>query len=153
MKRAIELNTDRFNNKSLPNFDEAWAVYDRDSFPKTRVNSAFELANANSIKNGFSNEAFELWYILHFQYLDTPNTRHQYIKILNKILLNKIGIKYTKNSEDIYDFLAEYGDQKLAIRYAEKLCTQFKDIEPCDSKPSTTIYLLVNSLNEYFRKA
>lgn len=152
VEKAIELRKERIENETLPNFDESWAVYDRDSFPKSRVNSAFDLAKKNNINNGFSNEAFELWYILHFNFLDTPNTRGQYIEILNEIFLKIVGKKYAKNSKDVYKILEEYGNQDLACRYAEELCNQFNGTLPADSKPSTTIYELVKSLNAYFFK-
>jgi len=152
VERAIELKKERMENVALPNFNESWAIYDRDSFPKERVNAAFDLARRNNISNGFSNEAFELWYILHFNFLDTPNTREQYIDILNNIFLDKIGKKYAKNSEDIYSVLETHGNQNLAHRYAKKLSNQFKNNLPSDSKPSTTIHKLVKSLNEHFFK-
>lgn len=152
VKSAIALKEKREKQKSVPNFDEVWAVFDRDSFPKKRVNSAINLANKNSICTGFSNEAFELWYVLHFQYLDTQITRNQYIEVLDKILLKKKGIKYQKNAVDMYDFLDKYGNQRLAIKRAKKLCNKFGNLAPADMKPSTSIYELVESLNVYLKK-
>lgn len=151
VKSAISLKKKREKQKSVPNFDEVWAVFDRDSFSKTRVNSAIDLANKNSIFTGFSNEAFELWYVLHFQYLDTQITRDQYIDILDKILLKKKGVRYKKNSYDMFDFLSEHGDQKLAIKRAKRLCNKFVNLPPADRKPSTNIYELIESLNKYLK--
>ena len=79
-------------------YREVWCVFDRDSFPKARVKAALQLAAQNKIKTAFSNESFELWYVLHFEYLDTKITRAAYCKKLTSIL----GRKYEKNDAAMY---------------------------------------------------
>ena len=44
------------------------------------VNKAINDATANDLKVAWSNEAFELWYLLHFIFLDTAITRKAYIE-------------------------------------------------------------------------
>lgn len=63
-------------------FDVTWAVFDKDDF--VDFNEAIAYAKANSINPAWSNEAFELWYYLHFQFLDTQVGRHQYIEMLTR---------------------------------------------------------------------
>ncbi|NJN78050.1 MAG: RloB domain-containing protein [Saprospiraceae bacterium] len=98
VNRAIELNEIRRNSEK-PNFDEVWAVFDRDSFPAENVNNAKYIAAANNVSCGFSNEAFELWYLLHFMYFDTCVSRHQYAEMLNEQFSKAMGksFKYQKN--------------------------------------------------------
>lgn len=149
VSKAIEYRDKRLDSVTLPPYDEVWAVFDRDSFPAKRVNGAIELAVQNNIHQGFSNEAFELWYILHFQYLDTAISRNQYIDILNSIFTKNLGIRYEKNDPNVYDYLEDIGDKELAKKYAARLRSIFTAETPADSIPMTTIDELVSSLDEY----
>lgn len=140
---------DRRKKSSLPNFDMVWIVFDRDSFTKEQVNSACKAIEDAKFSSAFSNEAFELWYVLHFQYLDSKITRDDYIKKLNGIF-KKLGINmYKKNSNEMYDILQKYGDQGFAIKNALKLRNLYASEQPSDQKPSTKVDLLVQELNKY----
>ncbi|MEI2638403.1 MAG: RloB family protein [Microthrixaceae bacterium] len=46
-------------------------VFDRDSFPAQTFNAALQMARSAGFEVAYSNEAFELWYLLHFSYSDT----------------------------------------------------------------------------------
>lgn len=137
VKKAIQLLDDK-------KFKEAWCVFDRDSFKKDRVKGALDLARAHSINIAFSNESFELWYVLHYAYLDTKVTRKDYIDILSK----QIGKEYKKNDESMYQILLK--NQHLAIARAKKLKMEMLPIGACehDCYPYTTVYDLVERLNE-----
>lgn len=126
-------------------YDQVWCVFDKDSFPARNFNRAFELANNNQIKTAYSNEAFELWYVLHFCYLDNAISRHQYSKILSRELKHK----YIKKSETIYSELLS--KQVTAIRNAKSLYSQYKTKNPAKDKPSTTVHLLVEELNKLIK--
>jgi predicted nucleic acid-binding protein len=65
---AIDLSTEE-------EFDQVWCVFDRDDFPVSDITRAVALAKKNNIKIAYSNESFELWYILHFQFLNTAIPR------------------------------------------------------------------------------
>ena len=56
-----------YKKKSNREYDSVWAVFDRDSFTPHQFNGAIEKSKANGIKCAWSNQAFELWYLLHFQ--------------------------------------------------------------------------------------
>jgi len=148
LEQAKEYNLER-NESRLPNFDQVWVVFDRDSFPKDQVNGACQEILDNGFKSAFSNEAFELWYILHFQYLDSACSRKDYIKILDGILLKRGLKKYSKNSSDIYEILLDYGDQDFAISNAKKLRLTHINVSPVEKFPSTRVDLLVEELNLY----
>lgn len=124
-------------------YSETWCVFDRDSFPKNRVLQALQLAGQHNIKCAFSNESFELWYVLHFEYLDTQITRADYCKKLS----TSLGFKYEKNDRGIYTKLLE--KQADAISRAKKLERNMLPANACkaSSYPYTTVYKLVERLN------
>ena len=61
---AIQLR-DKAKKEGNP-YDSVWAVFDKDSFPDDKFNQAIKKAEANGIGCAWSNEAFELWYVYHF---------------------------------------------------------------------------------------
>ena len=69
--RGIGDNTIRLvkyaiNESKRNDYDQVWCVFDKDSFPKDNFNNAVQLAQNNDFGIAYSNESFELWYILHF---------------------------------------------------------------------------------------
>lgn len=143
---TISLVREAIRLKSLKTYDQVWVVFDKDSFTNEQFNSACQLAESNHINKAYSNEAFELWYILHFCYLDTAITRNDYCsKLSGKNFLNH---KYRKNSETIYDeLLSRQGD---AIRNSKTLLAKYDPPRPSLDKPSTNVHLLVELLNQKF---
>jgi RloB-like protein len=144
-------------DKSSQIYDSVWVVFDKDSFTPNNFNGAIQLAETNGIKSGWTNEAFELWYLLHFQYRNTTMSRDDYKKAIEKEINTKIEaesknkkpkkFEYKKNSENMYAILEKYGNQKQAIKNASKLienhtCDNFAIHNPC-----TRIHLLVEELN------
>ena len=127
-------------------FDVTWAVFDKDDF--VDFNEAIVYAKANSINPAWSNEAFELWYYLHFQFLDTQVNRHQYIEMLTREIRKVCPLfEYKKNDEGMYQLLSEIGNQEQAIKSAKALESRYKDADYATHKPSTTVYRLVEELN------
>lgn len=139
IEKAMEI---RDNNHSTT-YDEVWCVFDRDSFPAKNFNKALELARKNKIKVACSNEAFELWYLLHFHYHDAATSRSEY----GRMLTERLGLKYKKNDPSMYDRLLHKQDQ--AIKNAEKLLKSYPDHSPEKDNPSTKVHLLVKELNKF----
>jgi len=77
VEKAIQLR-----DRSQQKYDRVWAVFDRDSFKANSFNSAIQKAEANDIKCAWSNEAFELWYLLHFHNRITAMSRDEYKKAI-----------------------------------------------------------------------
>jgi hypothetical protein len=147
--RGIGANTVSLVRKALElrreaKYDQVWCVFDHDSFPAQSFNAALQLADSNGLRVAYSNEAFELWYVLHFDYLNAGITRQDYITRLNKLL----GHRYHKNSELIYDEIITR--QKNAIQNAQRLLAQYTPANPEMNNPSTTVHLLVDQLNRLF---
>ena len=124
-------------------YDQVWCVFDRDSWPEEDFNNAIHSATSHNFKIAYSNEAFELWYVLHFEFLNTGIPRADYCEKLTSLL----GKKYQKNSLTIYDDL--FNEQTSAIRNAEKLLQQYEPQNPVKDNPSTKVHLLVQELNKY----
>jgi hypothetical protein len=138
VEKALEL-------KSKGDYDQVWCVFDRNSFPAESFNKAIVLARQNNIRVAYSNEAFELWYLLHFNYYNTAISRSDYITKLSELL----GCRYEKNSETIYEAIERH--QNDAIRNAQKLLEQYSPPDPARDNPSTTVHLLVEQLNRFVR--
>lgn len=141
VRTAIMLRAESWEQNQI-RYDQVWCVFDRDSFEAYHFNQALDLAKKNQIEVAYSNEAFELWYVLHFQYLDTGITREDYIKCLSLELKRK----YEKNDPNIYDELLPR--QQTAIQFAKTLLNQYQPKNPEKDKPSTTVHILVEKLNE-----
>jgi len=118
-------------------------VFDRDSFKTANFNDAFFLAQKNRIKIAYSNESFELWYLLHFSFYNTAISRKQYGKLLDDLL----GHKYEKNSREMYSEIFHL--QHTAIKNADRLLSSHDPINPESNNPSTTVHLLVLELNRF----
>ncbi len=126
-------------------YDQIWCVFDRDDWPVTLFNQAFEDARNNGIEVAYSNEAFELWYLLHFNYYDTACSRTDYKRRLSTLL----GKTYQKNDPGMYSVLG--ARQQTAIRNADRLLSQYNPPHPADDNPSTTVHRLVRELSDHAR--
>ncbi|MEH2284357.1 MAG: RloB family protein [Nostoc sp.] len=124
-------------------YDQVWCVFDRNSWTLEDFNNAIIKAEAQGFKVAYSNEAFELWYVLHFEFLNTGIPRSDYLKKLTSLF----GHTYQKNSETIYDEL--FDKQSIAIKNAENLLKQYNPHIPVKDNPSTTVHLLVQELNKF----
>lgn len=138
--------------KKQQEYDSIWCVFDKDSFPDSNFNEACDLAERSGIELAYSVESFELWYLLHFEYLNTGIHRKQYIEKLNKIFTKKFNQNYTKNSEAIYRLLSKE-NQQSAIKNAKKLAEQYNEANPPANRyPVTYVYKLVEKLNRYLQE-
>lgn len=133
-------------------FDQTWAVFDRDSFPPENFNNAINKGEnfKNKIHCAWSNEAFELWYLLHLEYVNVPMSRADFQPKIQNWLTERMGatFQYRKNRTDMYEILQKYGDEKQAMIWAEKLNTQYEDFEFAMHNPCTKVHRLVIELNK-----
>jgi hypothetical protein len=128
-------------------YNRVWAVFDKDGFSENDFNSAIQKAKVNNIGCAWSNEAFELWYLLHFQYRNTSMSREDYKKTIeNEINKKTSGFVYKKNSTEMYEILIKYGNQTQAIKNAEKLSHQYNNQSFANHNPRTQVYELVKQL-------
>ena len=140
-------------DKSNKEFDRVWAVFDKDSFSPDQFNGAIIKARQNNINCAWSNEAFELWYLLHFHNRVTAMSREEYKKAISdavntspKNKKKKKDYEYAKNAPNNYDIINQYGNQNAAIRWAKSLHDQFEDQRFHTHNPCTLVYKLVLQL-------
>lgn len=146
--KAIELR-DKASNSGQP-YDSVWAVFDKDGFPDSDFDNAILKAERNGIGCAWSNEAFELWYIYHFDNRCTPMSRSDYQSIITSRVRACLGNKsytYKKNDCDIRNILSRCGcDEEKAIRWAENQFLRFNDSRYHLHNPCSTVYKLVRLL-------
>lgn len=148
---AIEIR-----DKSYQKYDRVWAVFDRDSFPANMFNGAISKASANNISCAWSNEAFELWYLLHFHNRNTPMSRDEYKGAIENAINDIINrkkkkktkpFKYLKNSSNMFSVLKKSGNQAQAIKWAIAIESQHNGGKYSLYNPCTLVYKLVEELN------
>lgn len=146
VERTLAIKAELEKNRQLL-FDRVWVVFDEDG--KNDFNEAIVLARKYGFCCAWTNEAFELWYLLHFVYLDTAITRHDYIKKLEeqiRLRSKDKSYRYEKNDPQMYRLLQELGDQSLAKRYAENLRANFEGDNFKLHKPCTMVDKLVDEI-------
>lgn len=149
LEKAVEIR-----DKSSQKFDRIWIVFDKDSFPEANFNKAILNAETEGIKSAWSNEAFELWYLLHFVYRNTAMSREDYKKAIETQINTQIKLKtgkagsfsYKKNDAEMYKTLQELGNETNAINWAEKLEKTYTGQQYAKYNPCTTVYKLVQEL-------
>lgn len=124
-------------------YDQIWCVFDRGFFPADSFNSAIRQAEAARFRVAYTNEAFELWYLLHFDDHQAALHRSQY----HGVLADRLGHGYHKNSRTMYAELLNR--QVEAIRRAEILLAGYgTNHNPQQDNPCTTVHLLVKALRK-----
>lgn len=93
-----------------------------------------------------SNQAFEYWFLLHFNPYRGRIHRNLYSEMLGKLL----GMEYRKKegfASDLYNYLLSR--QPQARRNAEVILSEIYAGTPAAEESSTTDHLLVSELNKY----
>ncbi len=137
-------------------YAEIWCVLDKDDFAPDQFDNAIARAKDHAfLRMAWSNEAFELWYLLHFQYLDTSPTRGQgnareyYIERLRELMGAQCHSSYAKNHPKMYTLLGEQRRDQ-AIRFARRLQENYAAGTPYHQcLPATMVYELVEKLLSY----
>jgi len=87
-------STQEILNSSAIAYDEIWCVFDMDvrrgEDEYSDFDNAIHQAESLGFKVAYSNDAFELWFYLHFEYTDAKNLRTFYYEELGK----RLGLNY-----------------------------------------------------------
>jgi hypothetical protein len=138
IKEAIRIKELALQEKKP--YIEIWCVFDKDDFSIESFENAIKLAEKHQIKCAYSIEAFEIWYMLHFNYYDTAFSRSQYKEKLSELL----KYPYLKNSEKMFFSLRKH--QNKAIQNARKLYYEQCSLPLKEQNPVTTVFHLVERL-------
>ncbi|MCK5100345.1 MAG: RloB domain-containing protein [Desulfobacteraceae bacterium] len=152
-------------------FEKLWCVFDKDDFPSINYYKAFEnvaseerklnkkfkkrVGRKIEISIAYSNQAFELWYLLHYDYIDSGINRSEYKRMLTR----RMGERYEKNNPAMYNFLEQLSQQtndkqgqNFAISNAKKLRKSITTELKHAHNPATAVDILVEELNRYLKK-
>jgi hypothetical protein len=137
-------------------------VFDRDSFGKEQFNHAIKMAQIQKSKysgihkyvTAWSNESFELWILLHFQYFDSALGRRTLNDKLTDIFRRGGALSKTesyassmKSKKSLFDDIIRCGGcVKFAVENARKLDSRFSGRKYADHNPRTKVYKLVELL-------
>jgi hypothetical protein len=169
LQLARQKNEERIKSRKNE-FDEVWCVFDVDpklDAPKqlTNFKNAIDLAQANGINVAYSNQAFEYWFILHFEdHQGGAMHRNDYHDKINSYI-KPLGCYYDgKNSKTVSE---DFFNQMLviienthdgkpitrrdrAIQRAERIFNYHQEngTSPAKAESSTTVFKLVERLNK-----
>jgi hypothetical protein len=149
-KNALNLLTEAVSVKNLNNdYDQYWVVFDRDDQTNSydQIIEAFNIARQNALKAAFSNQCFELWFLLHFQNVSSSMNSDNLEKKLDKFLPDTKSGKYTKVDLTHYEQLI--GKKADALMRAAKLNFNNDFYALAKNNPSTTVNILVEELLKY----
>ncbi|GAA3928903.1 hypothetical protein GO495_06420 [Chitinophaga oryziterrae] len=145
VRKAVELRELRQKNTHMPNYNEVWALFDKDDFTDKDYEIAISFANKEGIESGHSNECFELWYLLHFADLESAIGRKVYFERLSKLL----NTNYSKSEPTVCERIHKEGDVKRAIVRGKRLEALHNGKNAAAASPYTRIYILVERLLKY----
>lgn len=158
VERAKQLHNDNYQDYQV------WCVFDADPKPNNaeqlvNFNNAITKADSLGYNVAYSHQAFEYWMILHFEdHQGGAMDRNLYYDKINKYLI-AINPKayYDKDSKIITDTIfnillgidSKIGKsrQKIAIERAKKIYDRYDHSNPASEESSTTVFELVNKLN------
>ena len=139
-------NLQNRNKFSDEDGDRCWCVFDVDDYwdhNSQKFVAAVKKAKKMGINLAWSNECFELWYLFHFQVLQTGIPRRDYETKLKRHFRNLDGKNYTKNSS-VFRRLIK--NQSKAVLNAKKTYKA----NQVQKNPSTAVFKLVEEINKYF---
>jgi hypothetical protein len=138
VRRAGEIADGLKRNGST--VDRIWVVFDRDSFEADDFDNAISSARSRGFGVAWSNEAFELWYVLHFEARTAAMSRDEFQGRLSRHLRRT----YRKNAPDMYRLLRDR--TAVASENAARLVAQSEGTPPHDANPCTRVHELVAEL-------
>ena len=141
-----------YAEKNPNGYKHVWVVYDADDFPKENIDAVSVLCKENSNNDRqyhaiWSNQCVELWYLLHFSFMQSDLHRKEYFPKLDECLQSIDAGKYEKNREDMYYVLKPYMDD--AIRNAKALSEINRGKSPSESAPGTMIFEFIEKIKPY----
>lgn len=124
--------------------DKVWVVFDKDSFEPADFDNAIAKAASQNVGAAWSNEAFELWYLLHFEDRQTGMRRSEYEEKLTEYL----GKPYKKNDGEMYVALMDrISEAHKRAKGLDEHHSQAKS-PPHQSNPCTHVHKLVETLHK-----
>lgn len=146
---------ERYQQNGADEYQHVWILYDQDDFPPDSfdntvkrcdaINKRFQREGRTTRFHAiWSNQCIELWFVLHFDYLQSNVNRKQYREILSR----HIGQHYEKTDKKIFKVLYPHLDR--GMKHAIKLMDNYpQGAPPSQRAPATNVYRLIAHLREY----
>ncbi len=130
-------------------YDQYWVVFDKDHTTNHTFNEAIKMAEQTGFRVAYSNQAFELWFLLHFEYIAGPLHRRLYPDRLT----TSLGFAYDKDAATTIKVVRVLlNHQPRAIEHAHRLLKHHDDTDsrnPATEESSTTVHFLVEELRRF----
>lgn len=141
--------TDDLVRSARIRYGKTFVVFDKDSFG----NSQFDNAIFKSKQKGYiplwSNECLELWFLLHFNYLQNAVTRDLYYKSLSDIFSRNYENEMKSSKNIFYDIKDKGGELSKALLFSKKLYdSSCKETSPSKRAPCTTMFRIFDELEK-----
>ena len=138
------------NNSNV--YKHVWIVYDTDDFPADHIDRVLQLCVETSTEETtfhaiWSNQCIELWFLLHFSFMQSDIHRTEYWPKLTEHLKQIGAGEYMKNRKDMYQILYPY--MNYAIGNAKRLNELNEGKLPSKAAPGTKVYELIEVLKPY----
>lgn len=139
--------------------NQVWCVFDIDNtFEEGSLIASLKLSSETGVNIVFSNVAFEVWLLSHYEKVENPMNNSQLLKAMNELLLKKLGetAGYNKSDKDILKrrFLPQLDTavtnskivyQKRVAEH-EKKYDGNKGYRIWEWNPCTNVYMLIEAL-------
>lgn len=115
--KEVEKKRKEVEKRKKIKFDEIWVVFDKDE--NTDFEEAIRLAKSMNYKVAYSNQAFEYWFVLHFQdHQGGAMHRNAYAAIINENLQKqKREVCYDAKSKHVSKDMFEIMLASLQVAY------------------------------------
>jgi hypothetical protein len=131
-------------------YSQVWIAFDKDDFQD--FDQAVTLAEQKGYRVAWSNQSFEYWIYLHFNYSDSALHRHDWVDKLSKLFKEKkISPKgYEKNDSDVFAIVTARNGLKNAVNNALKIERAYDSrMKPSQQDPCTKVHHLILELKPY----
>lgn len=146
--------TDQIVKDAKVMYQNVWVVFDKDDFAD--FDQAIKEGEDKGYKIAWSNQSFEYWLYLHFNYSDSALHRDAWNEKLNEIFKQyDLGEgRYKKNYENIYELVNTFDGVNTAIKNAKRRLASFdkNKCRPSEYNPGTSVYELVEVLKGYLEE-
>lgn len=148
--KLIEI-TERIVKEAKVIYQNIWVVFDKDDFDD--FDQAIKAGTDKGYKIAWSNQSFEYWLYLHFNYSDSALHRSEWNAKLSELFrhYNLGNGEYQKNYVDIYKMVDSFDGVDTAIKNAKRRMADYRDgiDKPSEYNPGTMVYELVQELKSY----
>lgn len=142
--------TTKFVSRTHNIYSQVWVVFDKDDFED--FDEAIDLAEKRGYKTAWSNQSFEYWIFLHFNYLDAALHRNVIVEKLSDLFRQR-GIDpqgYQKSNPEIFEIATKQGSLKYAIKNAIHIEEEYpNNMKPSLCDPCTKVHHLILELKPW----